>query len=44
MLEELESCKLCPHMCQVNRIIGRIGRFKSNLNIKLGLYSTHNFE
>ena len=44
MLEELESCKLCPHMCQVNRIIGRIGRCKSNVNIKLGLYSTHNFE
>ena len=44
MLEELESCKLCPHMCQVNRILGKIGRCKSTVSIKLGLYSTHNFE
>ena len=44
MLEKLESCKLCPHMCQVNRILGKIGRCKSTVSIKLGLYSTHNFE
>ena len=44
MLEGLENCKLCPHMCQVNRILGKIGRCKSTVSIKLGLYSTHNFE
>ena len=44
MLEELESCKLCPHMCKVNRTLGKIGRCKSTVSIKLGLYSTHNFE
>ena len=44
MLEGLESCTLCPHMCKVNRILGKIGRCKSNANIKIGLYSTHNFE
>ena len=44
MLEELESCKLCPHMCKVNRKVGKIGRCKSNANVKIGLYSTHNYE
>ena len=44
MLEELESCELCPHMCKINRKLGKIGRCKSNANVKIGLYSTHDFE
>ena len=44
MLEGLESCELCPHMCKVNRKLGKIGRCKSNANVKIGLYSTHDFE
>ena len=44
MLQQLEKCELCPHMCKVNRNEGKIGRCKSNQNIKIALYSVHNFE
>ena len=43
-LEELEQCQICPHRCKVNRNNNEIGRCKSTNNIKIGLYSTHNFE
>lgn len=44
MLEELEKCKICPHKCQVNRNNNKIGRCKAKDTVKIGLYSTHDFE
>ena len=44
MLEELNSCNLCPHKCNINRNSGKIGRCKSSDKVKIALYSTHNFE
>ena len=46
MQKELEKCELCPHRCKVNRNRNKnqIGRCKATSKIKLGLYSTHNFE
>ena len=44
MIQELNECKICPHMCKINRNIGQIGRCKSKDTVKIGLYSTHNFE
>ena len=44
MQKELEKCEVCPHRCKVNRNKNQIGRCKSTSKIKLGLYSTHNFE
>ena len=44
MQKELEKCELCPHRCKVNRNKNQIGRCKATSKIKLGLYSTHNFE
>ena len=44
MIQQLEKCELCPHMCKVNRNEGQIGRCKSNQNVKIALYSVHNFE
>ena len=43
-MQELDNCKICPHNCGVNRLIGNLGRFKSNGNIKLAMASIHNFE
>lgn len=40
----LECCEICPHNCGVNRLKGQIGRCKSKDTVKIGLYSTHNFE
>ncbi len=40
----LENCKLCPHKCNVNRIEGKTGRCKASKNVKIALYSTHDFE
>ena len=40
ILAELEKCEICPHKCKINRNNNQIGRCK----IKIGLYSTHNFE
>ena len=40
----LEKCEICPHNCGINRLDGQIGRCKSRDTIKIGLYSTHNFE
>lgn len=44
MLEILEECTLCPHMCKVNRISNKLGVCKSSNKVKLALYSVHNFE
>ena len=41
---ELSSCTLCPHMCKINRNIGKIGRCKSSSNVKIALASLHHFE
>lgn len=39
----LEKCTICPHKCGINRN-EKIGRCKSGKEIKIALYSTHNFE
>ena len=43
-LEDLEECKLCAHLCKINRNEGQIGRCKAGNTIKIALYSVHNFE
>lgn len=40
----LEKCAICPHNCGINRLNNQIGRCKSKDNVKVALYSTHNFE
>ena len=44
MIENLNSCTICPHSCKVNRNNGQVGRCKCNDKIKIGLYSLHKFE
>lgn len=44
ILAELEKCEICPHKCKINRNNNQIGRCKATDKIKIGLYSTHNFE
>lgn len=44
MLEELKECKLCPHMCKINRLEGRGGRCKATDKLKISLVSLHQFE
>lgn len=44
MNEVLSKCIVCPHNCGINRTIGEVGRCKSKDIIKIGLYSTHQFE
>lgn len=43
-MKELEKCEICPHMCKINRNIGKIGRCKSNNKIKIALATVHNYE
>ena len=43
-LKDLEECKLCAHLCKVNRNEGQIGRCKAGKTVKIALYSVHNFE
>ena len=43
-LKDLEECKLCEHLCKVNRNEGQIGRCKAGKTVKTALYSVHNFE
>ena len=43
-LKELEQCKICPHKCNINRLLGKTGRCKSKDTVKIALYSVHNFE
>lgn len=44
MLEKLKECKLCPHMCKINRLEGKVGRCKATDKIKISLVSLHQFE
>lgn len=44
MLKELDRCNICPHNCNINRNVGKIGRCRAIDKIKIALYSTHNFE
>ena len=43
-IQKLEHCEICPHKCKVDRLNGKIGRCNSGKNVKIALYSTHNFE
>ena len=40
----LEKCNICPHECKVNRTKSEVGRCQAKDNVKIALYSTHNFE
>ena len=40
-MNNLESCKLCPHNCNVNRIEGKLGRCRCGKNIKIALANLH---
>ena len=44
MVNELQRCTICPHNCNINRNEGKIGKCKASNNVKIALYSTHNFE
>ena len=44
MLEELKECKICKHMCKINRLEGRVGRCKATDKLKISLVSLHQFE
>lgn len=44
MVELLNKCTICPHKCGINRNKNQIGRCKSKNTVKIGLYSTHDFE
>lgn len=44
MIELLDKCTICPHKCGINRNKNQIGRCKSKNTVKIGLYSTHDFE
>ena len=44
IIKELEKCEICPHKCKINRNQNQIGRCKSSNKVKIGLYSTHNYE
>jgi len=37
----LESCTLCPHHCQVNRIAGQKGFCRSTEELKISSYNAH---
>ena len=43
-MQQLNSCKLCPHNCKINRQEGKIGRCKATNQVKIALYSIHKFE
>ena len=44
MIKQLDKCEICPRKCKVNRNINQIGWCKSTDRVKIGLYSTHDFE
>lgn len=44
MIKQLDKCEICPRKCRVNRNNKQIGWCKSTDKIKIGLYSTHDFE
>ena len=44
MIKQLYKCEICPRKCEVNRNNNQIGWCKSTDRVKIGLYSTHDFE
>ncbi len=40
----LDRCEMCPHMCKVNRIEGKVGICKAGKNVKIALVSIHEYE
>ena len=40
----METCNICPHMCQVNRKKGNLGRCQASDKVRIALYSAHDFE
>lgn len=44
MIKQLDKCEICPRKCKVNRNNNQIGWCKSTNKVKIGLYSTHDFE
>lgn len=44
MIKQLDKCEICPRKCKVNRNNNQIGWCKSTDRVKIGLYSTHDFE
>ena len=44
MLKKLLECQVCPHICKVNRIDGKVGRCKASARVKIALASLHYFE
>ena len=43
-MQELISCNICPHNCEINRLNGEVGRCKATDKVKVALASIHNFE
>ena len=39
----IEKCTICPHKCGIDRT-KQLGRCKSTDKVKIGLFSTHNYE
>lgn len=44
MLNMLESCRLCPRNCSINRLEGKLGFCRSSLNLKVARVSLHEWE
>lgn len=44
MLKELESCKVCPRECGVNRLKGQMGFCKASEGIKIARAALHHWE
>ncbi|MBC2580909.1 radical SAM protein [Clostridium sp. DJ247] len=40
----LESCRLCPRNCNIDRLQNNIGYCKSNINVKIARASLHHWE
>lgn len=43
-MQELISCNICPHNCEINRLNGEVGMCKATDKVKVALASIHNFE
>ena len=44
MLENLQTCSICPNNCKVNRLDGKLGRCKASSEVKVALYDLHYYE
>jgi len=40
----LESCRLCPHECGVNRLAGKVGVCRCNAELKIASWTLHPWE